>query len=137
MPQMPTRRIEAKGQAMIATIIIVGLALYWLGIETDWLRVCLEAYETIDQYDKRILDAMLNETPKEVDELKAWLTQYPEPKLKYNFGNMDAEVINARDRWMVAEDDRKARRNGEMVYQHHNAKGYNQLTRRQKELVGL
>ena len=121
---------------MLATIIIVGLALYWLGIETDWLRICLEAYETIDQYDKRILDAILNETPKEDDGYQKWLAKLYEPKLKYGLGG-DAEVVDARYQYMVVEDDRRARRNGEMVYQHHNAKGYNQLTRRQKELMGI
>lgn len=43
---------------MIITILIVTIAFYWLLIETSYMRIRLEAYETIEQYDKRILASL-------------------------------------------------------------------------------
>ncbi len=36
---------------MIAAIIIVGIALAWLGYETQWLTLRLSYRETIAEYD--------------------------------------------------------------------------------------
>ncbi len=51
---------------MIATIIIVGLALGWLGHESHWLTIRLAIGESIEDYDKRIPGAMI--MPANVEE---------------------------------------------------------------------
>ncbi len=52
---------------MIATIVIVGAALFWLGVESSWLTIRLAIGESEEDYDRRILAPMLAE-PDEIEE---------------------------------------------------------------------
>ncbi len=101
---------------MIATILILSLAFYWLGLETDWLRIRLEMGETLDQYDKRILTTMESKyTPEEELAYQEWLKKRYEPK--YKWGAPADNQIDPRYKWMVIEEDLEKRRNREMIYQ--------------------
>jgi len=108
---------------MIATILIVGIALYWLMRETKWLMIRLKAYETIAQYDARILGAMEREYQdgqrRYQERHQKWLDgRYAD---KVHYGGGESDEVDPRDRWMVVEEDLEKRRNGEMPYQRGNA----------------
>lgn len=115
---------------MIVTIIIVSLALGWLGRETDWLRVRLlvgsgiaiddliidieNEFDGSDADFSMDYDLQLKEAKQEID-YQEWLNKRYAPKYKY--GSPRENTIDPRDKWMVIEDDLRARRNKEMIYQ--------------------
>ena len=103
---------------MIVTIIIVSLALTWLGYETKWLTIRLATDETYAEYDKRILGGMTNKVIEYELKYQDWLKERYEPALVY--GSIEGSKltnIDPRDRWMVEDEDLTKRRNGEMLYQ--------------------
>jgi len=112
---------------MIATIVIISLALYWLGRETDWLRVRLlvgsimaDADIELD-YDGSDIDYLADYESQLQEAITdaayyAWLKEYHAPK--YRYASPKENQVDPRYRWMVKEDDVRARRNGEMLYQH-------------------
>ncbi len=106
---------------MIATILLVTLAFYWLLIETDCLRIQLEAYETIEQFDKRILIGMEAEFEVEYGEPSGTYFAKYEKWLKKRYAptyvSLPEPQIDRRDKWMQIEDDLQARRSGSMIYQ--------------------
>ena len=110
---------------MIATILIVGLAFYWLCRETDYLSIRLEAWESIEQFDKRFMSSL--EKDYEIENGETYL-EYEEryqlflkyryaPKLVYGNIKDCEDKVDARDQWMQKEENLQARRNGEMIYQ--------------------
>jgi hypothetical protein len=125
---------------MTATIIVVGMAFYWLMRETRWLTIRLEAYETIEQYDARILGAMEAEEQEKQgryqEHYQKWLdARYAE---KTNYGGGETDHVDPRDKWLVVEEDLEKRRNGEMLYQRGNAayiRYYNQTGQFRSELI--
>ena len=119
---------------MVTLSIILALAFTWLLYETDWMRVRLPGRESLAQYDKRILEAMQIEWDNDKS-YRDWLAKRYEPKLKY--GVADTDAVDLPNKGQAADDDLRARRNGEMIYQRGGAQGYSQLSRRQRELVGL
>ena len=112
---------------MIATIIIVSLALYWLARETDYLRIRLlvgilayddSDYETeYDGSDSVFLDDYELQAKESIEDIayEAWLKKRYEPK--YVYGGFPDKSIDPRDKWMAAEENLHKRRNGEMPYQ--------------------
>jgi len=100
---------------MIIASIIIGLAFYWLGVETNWLRVRLEVGESLQEYDKRILASIEADWLQRQIEYQAWLEEYHAPILKY--GSLQDNQIDPRDKWLKTEEDLTKRRNGEMIYQ--------------------
>jgi len=105
---------------MIATIITILIALYWLMIESDWLTVRLPVDETIKEYDYRVLSKIRIETEqKQIDEDKAyplWLKQRYTTTFKICY-QADRESLNHRDARAAAQESLDKRRSGEMIYQ--------------------
>lgn len=66
---------------------------------------------------------------------QVWLVKRYVPKIRSKPATSD--TIDPRYKWMADEERLTARRNGEMPYQHGMVQGYNQLTKEQKDLVGL
>lgn len=116
---------------MIATVLIIMTALYWLMMETAWLRVSQPAgecyhhdieydydgsdYVYLDDYDRQLQDAILD---AEYDNAyKAWLDKRHAVKYTWRPKVQPAYADNPHDRWLHIEDDLRARRNGAMPYQ--------------------
>ncbi len=76
---------------MIAAIIIVGIALAWLGYETQWLTLRLSYRETIAEYDRRIL-AEMAANHKMWQELDAMTDDRVTPKSAYTNKRHGAEL---------------------------------------------
>ena len=107
---------------MIATLLVIALAFYWMLRETDYLRVNL-CGESLAEYDKRILGEMerewLEKQAEKEKQYQEWLKQRYEPK--YIHTCLDKCQPQSNDypqyKWKRVEEDREKRRNGEMIYQ--------------------
>lgn len=111
---------------MIAAIIIISLALGWLLIETNFMRVRLlvGCFEDIDHelnfdgsdidyladYERQLEEAVLDA------DYQAWIDERHAPKLVYN-NRHNGDKVAPRDKWLVLEEDLTKRRLGEMIYQ--------------------
>lgn len=114
---------------MIPALVAILGAWLWLMRETDWLRIHLAIGETLAEYDRRILRqieieylAEHGETYQEYEtRYQAWLVNYyaPKPLPAYAISQVliDRKAIDPRDRWQAEDEDLRARRNGEMIYQ--------------------
>ena len=83
---------------MIATIIIVGIALGWLAYETDWFTVHLLIGESESEYDKRIIGAMLEEAVKEDRAYQDWLDHLYDLKPAHGYRQPKYSPMSAQDR---------------------------------------
>jgi len=71
---------------MIATVIVVSASLYWLMVETDWLRVNLG--DDISSYDRHVLGELcVNTLLADYEALNVVETEYPaNPKSMFTRG---------------------------------------------------
>jgi len=99
---------------MVPTLIIIALSLYWLLLESDYLRVRLSRGETLSEYDKRILDRIKQDYDAKEIQYSAWLASRYETKLVYGSA---PGLDYPQYKWMTIEDDVQKRRSGEMLYQ--------------------
>jgi len=110
---------------MITAIIIIGIAFFWLMLETDWLRVRLLAgylhqLDIESSYDGSD-SVYLDDYQQQLDEVlrdyqyQCWLDKRHE--VKFTWGILKVNEINPRDKWIKIEEDLAPRRNGEMLYQ--------------------
>lgn len=109
---------------MLPAIIIISMAIVWLGLETDWLRVNLigcipdadmernfdgSDHVYLADYESQLEEAVLNA------EYQSWLDEYHAPKFSMKL--VVDNSVSPKDKWLVVEEDLRARRQGEMLYQ--------------------
>ena len=79
---------------MIVSLVLMSLALAWLGYESDWLRVRLPVRETLSEYDKRILTQLeLRDR-----EYQAWKVEQDRPRYKYGGQDTDLRCLSRPSR---------------------------------------
>jgi len=110
---------------MIPAILIIGLALAWLGIESDWLRVNLMSidlediepdydgsdYVYLDDYDLQLIG--VKESYQFDLDYQKWIDKRHEVKYTWQ---PQQDYSNRRE-WHTIADDLTTRRLGEALYQ--------------------
>jgi len=122
---------------MITTIVLVSLAYYWLLLESNFLRInlCQSGYdldfdserpdEDYDYYNSEDFIEAMNDLDEFIIKEAAYLKWLEYPVVaRWTFRPTPKQRAAAHKyddypqyRWMDLEEKRRARRNGEMIYQ--------------------